>query len=192
MADDTTLYGLMAEFTSTDALMSAAERVHHEGYTRIDALTPMPVHGLAEAMGYDDRRIQKFILAGGIFGCLAGLGLQLHVNLMGTNLSIGGVYLTGYPLNIGGRPLVSLPSFIVPAFETTILFAALTAVVGTLALCGFPQPYHPVFNVKRFRERGSIDGLFLCVEAEDPKFDVAKTRSLLQNLGARGVYDVDA
>ena len=81
-----------------------------------------------------------------------------------------------YPLNIGGRPLVSLPSFIIPAFELTILVAALTAVFGTLIMCGFPQPYHPVFNVKRFRERGSIDGLFLCVEADDPKFDAARTR----------------
>jgi hypothetical protein len=189
---DTPLYGLMAEFTSTDALLSAAERVHQEGYRRIDALTPMPVHGLAEAMGYDDRRIQKLILAGGIIGCLGGLGLQLHVNLVNFNINLGGVYLSGYPLNIGGRPLVSLPSFIVPAFETTILVAALTAVIGTLALCGFPQPYHPVFNVKRFRERGSTDGLFLCVEADDPKFDVARTREFLQGLGARGVYDVES
>ena len=177
---DTPLYGLMAEFTSTDALVSAAERVHQEGYTRIDALTPMPVHGLAEAMGYDDRRIQKMILAGGLTGTVFGLGLQLHVNLIGWNL------------NIGGRPLVSLPAFIVPAFETTILLASITAVVGTLVLCGFPQPYHPVFNVKRFRERGSTDGLFLCVEAEDPHFDPARTRDLLQGLGARGVYDVES
>jgi len=188
---DTETYGLMAEFPTADALVHAAGAVHREGYTKIDALTPMPIEGLAEVMGYHDRRIQKMILAGGLFGCVAGLGLQLHVNLMGTNLNIGGVYLTGYPLNIGGRPLVSLPSFIVPAFETTILFAALTAVIGTLALCGFPQPYHPVFNVKRFRERGSTDGLFLCVEAEDPKFDKARTRELLQELGARGVYDVE-
>ena len=177
---DTPLYGLMAEFTSTDALVSAAERVHQEGYTRIDALTPIPVHGLAEAMGYDDRRIQKMILAGGLAGTLFGLGLQLHINLINFNI------------NIGGRPLVSLPAFIVPAFETTILFASLTAVIGTLALCGFPQPYHPVFNVKRFRERGSTDGLFLCVEADDPKFNVTGTRELLQGLGARGVYDVEA
>ena len=185
-------YGLLAEFTTPDALVHAAGAVHREGYTKIDALSPMPIEGLAESMGYHDRRIQKMILAGGLFGCLAGLGLQLHVNLMGTNLNIGGVYLTGYPLNIGGRPLVSLPSFIIPAFETTILFAALTAVIGTLALCGFPQPYHPVFNVKRFRERGSTDGLFLCVEADDPKFDPARTRELLKELGARGVYDVEA
>jgi ActD protein len=188
---DTPLYGLLAEFTSTDALVSAAERVHQEGYRRIDALTPLPVHGLAEALGYDDNRIQKMILAGGVTGALLGLGLQLHVNLVGWNVSIGSVYLSGYPLNIGGRPLVSLPAFIVPAFETTILLAAITAVVGTLALCGFPQPYHPVFNVKRFRERGSQDGLFLCVEAADPKYHHERTRDLLQSLGARGVYDVE-
>jgi len=188
---DTALYGLMAEFTSTDSLLSAAERVYQDGYRRVDALTPMPVHGLAEALGYDDRRIQKLILAGGICGTLFGLGLQLHVNLIGWNLNIGGVYLSGSPLNIGGRPLVSLPAFIVPAFETTILLASITAVVGTLVLCGFPQPYHPVFNVKRFRERGSQDGLFLCVEAADPKFDLQRTRDLLQSLGARGVYDVE-
>jgi hypothetical protein len=189
---DTGLYGLMAEFTSADDLVHAAGAVHHEGYTKIDALTPMPIEGLAESMGYHDRRIQKMILAGGITGCLFGLGLQLHVNLVNFNINLGGIYLTGYPLNIGGRPLVSLPAFIVPAFETTILFAALTAVFGTLALCGFPQPYHPVFNVKRFRERGSTEGLFLCVEAADPKFDAARTRELLQSLGARGVYDVEA
>jgi hypothetical protein len=188
---DTGSYGLLAEFTTPDALVHAAGAVHREGYTKIDALSPMPIEGLAESMGYHDGRIQKMILAGGLFGCLAGLGLQLHVNLMGANLNIGGVYLTGYPLNIGGRPLVSLPSFIIPAFETTILFASLTAVIGTLALCGFPQPYHPVFNVKRFRERGSTDGLFLCVEADDPKFDPARTRELLTGLGARGVYDVE-
>jgi hypothetical protein len=184
------LYGLMAEFATPDALMLAAGEVHKQGFTRIDALTPFPIEGLAEVMGYHDRRIQKMILAGGIFGCLAGLGLQLHVNLLDANVSIAGIYLTGYPLNIGGRPLISLPSFIVPAFELTILFAALTAVLGTIALCGLPMPYHPVFNVKRFRERGSIDGLFLCVEAADPKFDTAATRQLLAGLGAREVHDV--
>lgn len=185
------LYGLLAEFTTPDELVRAAGHVHRAGYTKIDALSPMPIEGLAEAMGYHDRRIQKLILAGGIFGAVAGLGLQLHVNLVNFNLDVLGLYLTGYPLNVGGRPLVSLPSFIVPAFETTILFAALTAVVGTIALCGLPTPYHPVFNVDRFRERGSIDGLFLSVEAADPNFDAAKTRSLLESLGARGVYDVE-
>ncbi len=188
---ETKLYGLLAEFPTSDALVLAAGAVHKQGYTRIDAMTPFPIDGLAEVMGYHDRRIQKMILAGGITGCLAGLGLQLHVNLLGENLSIAGIYLTGYPLNVGGRPLVSLPSFIVPAFEITILFAALTAVLGTIALCGLPMPYHPVFNVKRFRERGSIDGLFLCVEAADPKFDAARTRQLLSGLGASEVHDVD-
>ena len=122
------------------------------------------------------------ILAGGILGCLAGSGCSSTSTCWRPTSASPAIYLTGYPLNIGGRPLVSLPSFIVPAFETTILLAALTAVFGTIALCGLPMPYHPVFNVKRFRERGSIDGLFLCVDATDPKFDVAKTRDLLDGL----------
>ena len=74
----------------------------------------------------------------------------------------------------------------------TVKGSRFTYAIGTLALCGFPQPYHPVFNVKRFRERGSTDGLFLCVEAVDPMFDKTRTRELLQELGARGVYDVDS
>ena len=189
MADDTHLYGLMAEFTSSDALVSAAERVHQEGYTRIDALTPMPVHGLAEAMGYDDRRIQKMILAGGLTGTVFGLGLQLHVNLIGWNLNLGGVYLSGYPLNIGGRPLVSLPAFIVPAFETTILFAAITAVVGTLALCGFPQPYHPVFNVPQF-DAASKDKFFIVIFSSDKKYDPEGTRQFLESLNPTSVAEV--
>jgi Protein of unknown function (DUF3341) len=185
------LYGLLAEFGEPDALVRAAGRVHREGYTRIDALTPMPIEGLAEVMGYHDRRIQKLILAGGLFGAAFGLGLQLWVNMAGFNLTIAGVNLSGYPLNIGGRPLASLPAFIVPAFETTILFAALTAVIGTIALCGLPMPYHPVFNVERFREHGSTDGLFLAVEASDPRFDRVQTRQLLESLGTKGVYDVE-
>ena len=132
---DTGLYGLMAEFDARRMRWSTPRASSIARATRkMDALSPMPIEGLAESMGYHDRRIQKMILAGGITGCLAGLGMQLHVNLIGWNVSVAGLYLSGYPLNVGGRPLVSLPSFIVPAFETTILFAALTAVFGMLAL----------------------------------------------------------
>src|SRR4029453_11763466 len=100
---DTETYGLMAEFATADALVHAAGAVHREGYTKIDALSPMPIEGLAEVMGYHDRRIQKMILAGGLFGCLAGLGLQLHVNLLGTNLNIGGAFFSRSPLKLRAR-----------------------------------------------------------------------------------------
>jgi hypothetical protein len=174
------LYGLLAEFDTATALLKAAGRVYREGYRNIDAFSPVPVHGLAAAMGYNDTRLQKFILGGGISGLLGGFGLAYWVSVI------------AYPMNIGGRPLNSWPAFIVPAYETTILLASLTAVVAMLVLNGLPQPYHPVFNVKRFREHASSDGLFLCVESTDPKFDRVATRRLLESVGAKEINEVEA
>lgn len=174
------LYGLMAEFDSGPALLKAAGRVYRDGYRNIDAFTPVPIHGLAAAMGYNDKRLQRFVLAGGLTGLMGGFSLGYWVSVI------------AYPLNIGGRPLNSWPAFIVPAYETTILLSALTCVVAMLALNGLPQPYHPVFNVKRFREHAQSDGLFLCIEATDPKFDRAATRELLERLGAKDINEVEA
>jgi Alternative complex III, ActD subunit len=80
----------------------------------------------------------------------------------------------------------------VPAYETTILFAALTCAVSMIVLNGFPAPYHPLFNVTRFREHATSDGLFLCVEATDAKFDRVATRHLLESLGAKEINEVEA
>ena len=92
-------------------------------------------------------------------------------------------------MNIGGRPFHSWLSFILPAFETTVLFAAFAAVFGMLALNGFPRPYHPVFNVPSFAT-ASRDRFFLCIEAADPKFDAERTREFLKGLGAADVQEV--
>jgi hypothetical protein len=174
------LYGLMAEFNTADDLLRAAGRTYREGYRDIDAFSPVPIHGLAEAMGQNDRTISKIVLGGGMMGCLGGYSLAYWTSAI------------DYPLNIGGRPLHSWPAFIVPTFETTILLAAISAVVGMLALNGLPMPYHPVFNVKRFREHASSDGLFLVIEAKDGKFDRAATRQFLQSLGATEINEVEA
>jgi hypothetical protein len=174
------IYGLVAEFDNTSQLLSAAGRVYREGYRQIDAFSPAPIHGLAEAMGQDDRRISRVTLLGGLTGTAAGYSLGYWVSVI------------AYPLNIGGRPLHSWPAFIVPAYETTILFAALSCAIGMLVMNGFPAPYHPLFNVKRFREHATSDGLFLCVEARDPKFDRVATRRLLESLGAKEINEVEA
>jgi Protein of unknown function (DUF3341) len=94
-----------------------------------------------------------------------------------------------YPLNIGGRPLATWPAFVIPSYELTILFAALTAAIGMIVMNGLPQPYHPVFNVDRFT-LASSDKFFLVIEAADAHFGAEQTGSFLHGLGAKGVYDV--
>jgi hypothetical protein len=172
------LYGLMAEFDSTDDLMAAARSTVKEGYRRVDAYTPLPIEGLAEALDFHDRRLPMIVLIGGIVGGLGGFFLQYWCSAI------------SYPLNVGGRPLNSWPSFIPITFEMTVLVAALSAVLGMLALNGLPMPYNPVFNVPRFL-LASRNRLFLCIEARDPKFDLLKTRQFLESMKAREVTEVE-
>jgi hypothetical protein len=188
-ASHSTTYGLMAEFPDTDALLSAARRAYEAGYRRLDAFTPVPVHGLAEAMGHHDRKVQLAVLGAGVCGMLAGLTLCFFTS--GVETTAVPAMLSGYANNVGGRPLNSWPSFIVPTFETTILFAGITALVSMLVFNGLPRPYHPVFNVPRFRQHASTDAFFLCIEADDPHFDRAGTRAFLEGLGATEVNDVE-
>ena len=159
----------MAEFKSAAALLDAARRALPGGYRHIDAFSPIPVHGLAEAIGKADRKVQMAVLAGGP----RGPGVRLRPGVLHVEHRVASVpaMFSGYALNVGGRPLNSWPSFIVPTFETTILFAGITALVSMLIFNGLPMPYHPVFNVERFREHASTDAFFLCIEATDPKFD---------------------
>ena len=173
-----TIYGLMAEFEHSHGLVEAARRAHHEGYRRMDAYSPVPIEELHDALHMHDNRLPKLVLMGGILGGLGGYGLQYWVATI------------AYPLNVGGRPQHSWPAFIPVTFELTILAAALTAVLGMLALNGLPQPFHPVFNVPRFA-LASRNRFFLCIEAVDPKFNIDKTRTFLESLGAREVSVVE-
>ena len=171
-------YGLMAEFESPMALVRAANEAREAGYRRMDAYSPMPIEELHEALGLPETKLPFVVLGGGLTGALAGYGLQYWASTI------------AYPFNVGGRPLHSWPAFIVPTFETTILFSALAAVFGMIFLNGLPMPYHPVFNGKRFA-MASRDRFFLCIESDDPKFQEHETRRFLESLGAREVNDVE-
>jgi hypothetical protein len=168
----------MAEFDNADALLKAAQRTYDEGYRRMDAYSPFPIHGLAEAVGYRHRILPWLVLAGGILGGVAGFWLQYWVSVI------------ELPVNIGGKPLNSWPSFIPVTFECTILGAALTAVLGMLALNGLPKPYHPVFNAERFR-LASSSRFFLCIEAADRKFEQSAVTAYLKSLSPYGVIEVE-
>ncbi len=177
-ADTTSHYGLMAEFESAQALLDAAHKVREAGYTKTDAYSPMPIHGLAEALGMKEHLVPKFVLAGGITGLIGGYSLQYWTSVV------------DYPINIGGRPFHSWVSFIPPTFETTILLAAFAAVISMIALNGLPLPYHPVFNAKRF-SLASQDAFFLAIEADDPRYNEEQTRAFLAGLHAREVVKLD-
>jgi Alternative complex III, ActD subunit len=172
------IYGLMAEFDSPDALVAAARSAFAEGFRKMDGYSPFPVDGLAEALGFHRTRVPLIVLIGGIIGCLGGFFLQYWVSVI------------DYPINVGGRPLNSWPAFVPVTFELTILIAALSAFLGVLALNGLPMPYHPVFNVDRF-ELASRHRFFLCIESGDPKFDSDRTRKFLESVGSQGVYEVE-
>ena len=168
----------MAEFDTPTELVDAARAVREAGYKKTDAFSPFPIHELDEALGIRRSILPFMVFGGGIAGLLTGLGLQIFVHYF------------EYPLNVGGRPYISLPSFVPPSFELTILFASFTAVFGMLLLNGLPQPYHPVFNVPRFA-LATREKFFLLIETKDPQYDYEKTRSFMESLSPQEVFDVE-
>lgn len=172
------IYGLMASFDGPDDIVAAANKAREEGYKRIDAYTPYPVEGLADAVGFPHTWLPLFVLAAAIAGGVGGFLMQYWM------------VVVDYPLNIGGRPLFSWPAWIPATYELTILFGALGATVGMILFNGLPMPYHPVFNVAQFR-RASIDSFFLVIESRDKKFDDAGTRQFLESLNPQGVFEVE-
>ena len=172
-----TCYGLVAEFDSPEKLVSAAALARATGYRRMDAFSPFPVDGLFEALGKRRTILPLLVLIAGAFGCATGFLMQWYAAAI------------DYPINVGGRPLNSWPSFVPITFELTVLFAALTALIGMLALNRLPQPYHAIFSTPGF-ERASVDRFFLCIEAEDLRFDRNRTAEFLAGLGAGKVSEV--
>ncbi|PWT80908.1 MAG: DUF3341 domain-containing protein [Blastocatellia bacterium] len=169
----------MAEFASENSLLEAARHAYEAGYRRMDAYSPLPIDGLAEALGFRRTRVPLIVLIGGILGAAGGFALQYWISVI------------DYPVNVGGRPYNSWPSFVPVTFELTILVAAFAALLGMLALNGLPMPYHPVFNVPQFAQ-ATRDRFFLCIEATDPKFDRETTWHFLQGLNSSAVVVVES
>ncbi len=144
------LYGLMAEFQNPTDLVNAARKAREAGYRRMDAYSPFPIEEISEVLHQKDH-LPLLVLIGGIVGGLSGFLFQYWASAI------------DYPINVGGRPLLSWPSFIPVTFECTILVAAFAAVLGMLGLNGLPMPYHPVFNVERF-VNATRSRFFLCIE----------------------------
>ena len=173
------VYGLLAEFRHPEDLVECARRARERGYRKMDGFSPFPVEHLAEELGSRGTIVPAIALAGGLTGGIGGYLMQYFSAVR------------FYPINVGGRPFHSWPSFIIVTFELTILFSGLFTVFGMLALNGLPKPHHPVFAVPQF-SLATDDAFFFCIEAADPRFDLEKTKAFLQELNPAGVYVVDA
>lgn len=178
MVMEKNLYGIMAEFDTATELVDAATAIRDAGYTKTDAFTPFPLHEIDEALGIKRSILPFLCFGGGIVGLLLGIGLQYFVHVI------------DYPIIVGGRPHLSIPAMVPPAYELTILLTAFTAVFGMLFLNGLPRPYHPVFNVPRFA-LATREKFFLLIESRDAKFNYEETKSFMESLKPQEVFDVE-
>jgi len=165
---------LLAEFETADALLDAAAKLRDAGFTKWDAHSPFPVHGLDEAMGVRTTSLSWFVFGAGLCGLGGALLLQWWMNAV------------DYRYIISGKPFFSLPANIPVAFELTILVSAVAAFLGMLIFNGLPQLYNILFTSERFR-RVSVDRFFISVESGDPRFEAERTAALLTSLGATSV-----
>lgn len=172
------LWGMAARFDTYESVIRAASEASRSGYTSLDGYAPFPSTELTEALGTPKDRVPLISLTGGVLGGLIGYGMQWYSNVI------------DYPINVGNRPYQSWPSFVPVTFELTVLGAALFCAFGMLLLNGLPRLYHPLFLLEEFRTRASTDAFYLCIRAEDPKFDPDEIRSFLLGLGALSVSEV--
>jgi hypothetical protein len=177
MRPRTAIHGVLAEFATPAAILQATRQARQAGYTHMDAYTPYPVEGVADELGLKRTRIPFVVLMAALVGAAAGFFMQYWTMAV------------DYPLNVGGRPLNSWPVFLPITFEVMVLVAGFAALLGMLLLNGLPQPYHPVFNVARFVE-ANAHHFFLCIEADDPKFDREAVKQFLAGLGPSEVLEV--
>ena len=168
---------MTAEFDSPSALVAATRAAHDKGYRKVDAYSPFPIEELNDVLHLHRNKLPLIVLLGGITGGITAYLMQYYITVW------------DFPINIGGRPLHSWPSYIIITFELTVLFAAISCVLGLLALCGLPMPYHPMFNVPRFAS-ASRNQFFLCIEAADPMFDPTRTAEFLESLEPKEVSEV--
>lgn len=178
MSTTPNLWGVLARYENPHDIYKACEQVRDAGYQKWDACTPFPVHGLDKAMGLPASKLPWIVLAVGLSGSAFALFFESWA--MGTL----------YPFVVGGKPLFSLPAFVPVWYELTVLSSCVTAFLANWILSGLPRPHHPAFNSKAF-ERVTDDKFFIMIEATDARFDLEKTKALLQNAGASLVEELE-
>lgn len=165
-------YGVSAEFTTPEALIAAADELRMLGMGRLDALSPLPIPGLAIALGMRGPSLGWISMLGVLIGGFGCFGMIVFATV------------ASYPFNIGGRPLFSWPYYVIPSFAAAMLVGALFATLGMLFLDRLPRLNHPVFNIDGV-DRATQDRMFLIVEARSEDFDARAVELALAGLKLR-------
>lgn len=171
-------YGAVAEFESAAAIYKAAESVMAEGYRKVDAHSPFPVHGIEHVLKQGPSHIGWICATMGLIG------------ICGAQLMMWWMNGYDYPIWVSGKPPYDWPPTVPITFELMVLLSAFGAVFGMLFINRLPRFHHPVFRHSTIH-RVTDDRFFLSVEAADPMFDAERTVQLLESLGGSHVELVE-
>jgi hypothetical protein len=183
--ENTKLVGLLAQFDDTDSLLDACNQCREAGYTKTDAYSPFPVHGIDPALGIKRSILPFIVLSVGISGLFIGLGLQFFAN---SNAFDDISPFKGYGYYIGGKPMFSVPANIPVTFEIIVLSSAFATFLGMWFLNRLPRFSNPLHRISRFK-RVTNDKFFLMVEAADSKFSRSETETQLNQWGAVAIEE---
>lgn len=183
------LWGLMAEYDSPAEIYEAATKVRDAGYRWWDCYVPFPVHGLDQAMGLRPTWLPILVFLCGLTGCIVGAVLQWFTNATSFDMWAL-VPVRGYDFIISGKPMASIPTWIIVMFELTILLAAFGAVFGMLIMNGLPRWYHPCFKSPNFH-RVTNDRFFLVIESRDPRFVRSRAREFMESLEPLSIEELE-
>ena len=165
------LHAVSAEFTSGDALLASVLALKGRGLGRLDAHSPIPIQGMSRALELDASSMSGLAVGAVTLGFLASMGMCIYATA------------ADYVFNIGGRPLISWPAFVVPSVSFSLMMGALVVYFSMLFLNRLPRLNHPSFNIPDFH-RVTQDRYFLTVEAGDRPLDPAAVEAALGTLAA--------
>lgn len=173
MAKKGVIGGIAGIFLEESTVLHAAEKVREAGFTKFEAITPYPVHGMEEACGIKRSPIPYVTFSAGVVGLIAAIAMTYYMSAV------------DWALNIGGKPFFSGPAFVPIMFELTVLFAALSSVGAFFYLCGMPKIDPPVIDKDLTCHKFAI-----FIPENDVGYNFERAQKILKDLGADEIKKV--
>jgi hypothetical protein len=171
-------WGVVAEFDSAAAIYAGAKKVIDQGYTKVDAHTPFPVHGIENVLKQGASHVGWIAAFMGLCG------------IAGAQLMMWWMNKVDYEIWVSGKPPYAWESTIPITFECMVLLASFGALFAMLGINKLPRLHNPLFRHSTFH-RASDDRFFLSIDSTDPKFDQMRTPQVLAEAGGHHVEVIE-